>query len=97
MGAGTVISTSIPDQIRACGAGTQSDPKSLTQGQGRLRGVSSLFPRIAAKPGQWGSAAFRVGQVAFDQFPLKVWSNLVSRHCRNMDAGSTHYREPDGF
>jgi GntR family transcriptional regulator/MocR family aminotransferase len=34
--------------------------------------------------------------VAFDQFPLQVWSKLVARHCRNMDAKSFHYGDPMG-
>ena len=57
---------------------------------------TSLFLRIEAKPWLRGPGAFCVGQVAFDHFPLKVWSKLVARHCRNMDAVSTHYRNPMG-
>ena len=37
----------------------------------------------------WG--AFRVGEVALDQFPLQVWSNLVARRSRNVDTKSFHY------
>jgi GntR family transcriptional regulator/MocR family aminotransferase len=42
----------------------------------------------------WG--AFRVGQVAFDEFPLHVWSNLVARRCRSIDAQAFHYGDPMG-
>ena len=38
-----------------------------------------------------------MGQVASDQFPRHVWSNLVARRCRNMDAGSFHYGDQTGF
>jgi len=37
-----------------------------------------------------------VGQIAFDQFPLQVWSNLVTRHCRNMGARSFAYGDHMG-
>jgi len=43
-------------------------------------------------PWPLGFGAFAVGQVAFDQFPLQVWSRLVARHCRKMNAKSLHYR-----
>jgi len=35
--------------------------------------------------------------VAFDQFPLRVWSNLVARRCRSMNARSFHYGDSLGF
>jgi GntR family transcriptional regulator/MocR family aminotransferase len=34
--------------------------------------------------------------VAFDEFPLQVWSSLVSRRCRAMNARSAHYGEQIG-
>jgi GntR family transcriptional regulator/MocR family aminotransferase len=34
--------------------------------------------------------------VAFDQFPLHIWSNLIARRCRNADAKSFHYGEQMG-
>jgi len=37
-----------------------------------------------------------VGQVAFDQFPLHVWSNLIARRSRSMDAKSFHYGDQMG-
>src|SRR5579862_4505391 len=95
VGAGTVISTSIPDQIPRVAPSAVGSKVSF-QGPRRVARRTSLLPRTEVKPGQRGSAAFRVGQVAFEQFPRKVWSNLVARNCRNMDAGSTHYRSPMG-
>jgi GntR family transcriptional regulator / MocR family aminotransferase len=57
---------------------------------------SSILPRFERSPWLQGWGAFGVGQVAFDQFPLQVWSNLVARHCRNMDAKAFHYGESRG-
>jgi GntR family transcriptional regulator/MocR family aminotransferase len=90
VGAGTVISTSLPDQMRR-GVPTAAGSKVSYVGPRPVARRTSLFPRSEAKPWLRGPGAFRVGQVAFDQFPLKVWSNLVARHCRNMDAVSMRY------
>jgi GntR family transcriptional regulator/MocR family aminotransferase len=102
VGAGTVVSSSLPDLF------TSSAPASVA----RLlaaRSVPRPGPRPVAHRcslplhremfpwllGQ-GFGAFAVGQVAFDQFPLRVWSRLVARHCRKMDAKSLHYGDQMG-
>ena len=95
VGAGTVVSSSIPDQLapsepsRAQSAAPRSGPRSFAR-----RG--SHLPRPARPPWLLGSGAFSVGQVAFDEFPLQIWSSLVARHCRKMGARSFHYGEPVG-
>jgi GntR family transcriptional regulator / MocR family aminotransferase len=94
VGAGTVVSRSIPDQF------TSSPPaKEQNRSYSKLRPVSrrsSVLPRFKVDPWQGGLGAFGVGQVAFDQFPLDVWSNLVARRCRNMNPKSFHYGEQRG-
>ena len=90
VGAGTVVSASLPDQLTstqrngAIRAATRSGPRALAK-------CKPIFPQLDAMPWfkVWG--AFRVGQVAFDQFPHQVWSTLVARRCRAMDAKSAHY------
>jgi len=95
VGAGTVASSSIPDQVMSSGptgarfAATRSGPRPLAR-------RSSILSPVESSPWLRGWGAFGVGQVAFDQFPLQVWSNLVARGCRNMDAGSFHYGEKMG-
>jgi GntR family transcriptional regulator/MocR family aminotransferase len=95
VGAGTVASSSIPDQVMSSGptgarfAATRSGPRPLAR-------RSSILSPVESSPWLRGWGAFGVGQVAFDQFPLQVWSNLVARGCRNMDAGSFHYGEKIG-
>jgi GntR family transcriptional regulator/MocR family aminotransferase len=95
VGAGTVVSSSIPDQLtsseptRARFAPPRSGPRPVAR-------RSSLLPRLESFPWLLGWGAFGVGQVAFDQFPLPIWSNLVARRCRNMDARSFHYGGPLG-
>jgi GntR family transcriptional regulator/MocR family aminotransferase len=95
VGAGTVISTSLPEQItRVLPAAAEAEVSYAGPRQVARR--ISHFPHAEANPWQRGSGAFRVGQVALDQFPLKLWSSLVARHCRNVDASSIHYRNPMG-
>ena len=90
VGAGTVVSSSIPDQLtsseptRPRFAAPRSKPRSVAR-------RCSCLPSFERSPWLLGSGAFSVGQVAFDQFPLQIWSSLVARHCRNMGAKSFLY------
>jgi GntR family transcriptional regulator/MocR family aminotransferase len=95
VGAGTVISTSLPGQVTRS-AQAEAGRKVSYAGLRPVARRTSLAPRIDIKPGQRGHGAFRVGEVAFDHFPLKVWTNLVARHCRKMNAVSTRYKNPMG-
>src|SRR5271166_5486034 len=77
IGMGTQISNSLPDPSPL----GSRDTKAVKKLSG-VRRVSSHCPtlRHGVRP-QWslGRGAFGVGQVAFDQFPHKIWSNLVAR------------------
>ncbi|HEY6303541.1 MAG TPA: PLP-dependent aminotransferase family protein [Terriglobales bacterium] len=90
VGSGTVVSSLLPDQVtssEATGArhaATSFEPRPVSR-------RASTLPRFKVDPWLQGWGAFGVGQVAFDQFPLQIWSSLVARHCRNMDANSSHY------
>lgn len=95
VGAGTVVSSSLPDQL------TSSPPAgmrfvAIRSGPRPVARRSSCLSRPEAFPWLRGWGAFRVGQVADDQFPLHVWSNLVARRCRNMDAKAFHYGDQMG-
>src|SRR5215467_5717615 len=75
VGAGTVVSISIPDQL------TSSQPTNVRwlatrSGPRPMARRASMF---AANSSPWlgGLGAFGVGQVASEQFPLHLWSNLV--------------------
>jgi len=95
IGAGTVVSGSLPDQFTSSEptgarfAATRSGPRPVAR-------RASYLPRIEKFPWLRGWGAFSVGQVALDQFPLRVWSSLVVRRCRNADARSFHYGEHIG-
>ena len=95
VGAGTIVSRSLPDQFTAS---APADVQFAVSRSG-LRLVarrSSWLDPPGGSPWLRGWGAFRVGQVAVDQFPLQVWSNLVTRRCRNMDAKSFHYGDQMG-
>ncbi len=95
VGAGTVVSSSLPDQLTSSepiGArvtATRSGPRPVA------RRPSALL-RLGRAAWLGGRGAFSVGQVAFDEFPLQVWTNLVARHCRNMSARSFYYGDQMG-
>lgn len=89
VGAGTVVSASLPEPWIPCGparakSAAHSEPR-------RIASRYKLLP--AAKKFPWLShfGAFRVGQVAFDKFPHQIWSSLIARHCRAGNAESVHY------
>ena len=95
VGAGTVVSNSLPEQLasiepaRARLAATHSGPRPVSR-------RSSILPTVVRSSWLGGWGAFSVGQIAFDQFPLQVWSSLVMRHCRNMWAKSFAYGDHMG-
>ena len=95
VGSGTVVSSSLPDQVTP----SEVTAVRLATARSRPRPVarrSSILPRRESRPWLRGWGAFSVGQVAFDQFPLQVWSSLVARRCRKMDARSFHYGDQIG-
>ena len=89
VGAGTVVSSSLPEQLTSSRpTGTKTTP--IKHGPRAVAARTTLppeetFPWIVP----WGP--FRVGQVAFDQFPHQVWSRLIARRSRSMNSHSAHY------
>lgn len=95
VGAGTVVSRSLPDRLTTSQVNgkPREDKRS---GPSPVAKRISIFPRREARPWLecWGT--FRVGQVAFDQFPLRIWTDLVARRCRQIDSRSAHYGDLTG-
>ena len=92
--AGTVVSRSLPDQ-------TPLQPRNnrSTKSQVAPRPISkrsSTVPSSQIFPRGRGWGAFGVGQVAVDEFPLRIWNSLIVRHCRNPTAKSFDYSGPMG-
>jgi len=95
VGAGTIVSRSLPDQPIASAA-TGAKRASALSGPRPVSRRSSILPPFERATWLQGWGAFGVGQVACDQFPLQIWSYLVARRSRNMDAKSFHYGESTG-
>lgn len=95
VGAGTLVSHSIPGQFTASeparmrSANPRSGPRPLAR-------RCSTLSRVVRPPWMQSLGPFGVGQVAFENFPVRIWSSLVARHCRNISAKSCHYGDPMG-
>jgi GntR family transcriptional regulator/MocR family aminotransferase len=94
VGSGTLVCSSLPDQVSAREAKGARFAKVLS-GPRPVSARSSILPHgePVLRRG-WG--AFGVGQVAVDQFPFQIWSGLVARHARRMDASAVHYGDQMG-
>ena len=82
VGAGTFVSVSLPDELTL----REQPTGRLTTAASGSRPVArraSLFSNRENLPWVNGWGAFGVHQPALDQFPFRIWSNLVVRHCRN--------------
>ncbi len=95
VGAGTVVSSSLPDQLMSSAATGVRSPASR-YGPRPVARRSSYLPRPAKPPWLGGWGPFGVGQVAVDQFPVRIWSNLIARRTRSLDAKSFHYGDQMG-
>lgn len=92
IGAGTVVSRSLPDQIIPLPRNGR--PAKLRVPRPVSKRSSIIPPSVQIFPRGWG--AFGVSQVALDEFPFRIWNALVVRHCRNTAARSFDYCGPMG-
>ncbi|MDQ2841883.1 MAG: PLP-dependent aminotransferase family protein [Acidobacteriota bacterium] len=92
-GAGTFISTSLPDQAAHC---ETRAARTLDAGSRTVSRRSSRLPISEVAPWVRGAGAFSVGQLAFDHFPFQAWSSLVVRHAGKVRATSLNYSDPMG-
>src|SRR5215831_1131595 len=95
VGACTVVSRSLPDQVIAPQA-RASKPTGISHGPRPLSVRSSKVLPVEAGPWVRGWGAFGVSQVAYEHFPFPIWNSLVARHCRNFHAKSLDYGHPLG-
>jgi GntR family transcriptional regulator/MocR family aminotransferase len=92
-GAGTFVTRSLAEQfltVRPAVASVADEP-----GADAISRVSSLLP-VEKTPWFPSSGAFSVGQIAYDHFPFRVWSDLVAHHARRVSASSMNYADPMG-
>jgi GntR family transcriptional regulator / MocR family aminotransferase len=94
IGAGTVVCSSLPDQVAP---GKLGGAVPLRSGPRPVALRCSMLPGNESLPWTRVLGAFRVGQVAFEQFPMQVWQSLVARRCKRMEARSAHYGDRMGL
>lgn len=90
VGSGTVISGSLPEQMTTSGPANTKSP-ATQRGPRRVARRCSRLPLKQDFPWIVHFGPFRVGQVALDQFPVHLWSSLVARRARGLNAASVHY------
>ncbi|MBV8845118.1 MAG: PLP-dependent aminotransferase family protein [Bryobacterales bacterium] len=92
-GAGTFVTETLSQEVlssRPAPASLSADPA-----LDAISRVSRLLP-LEGTPWFRGSGAFSVGQIAYDHFPFRVWSDLVTHHARRVSSGSMNYSDPMG-
>jgi GntR family transcriptional regulator/MocR family aminotransferase len=91
-GAGTFVARSLagprPASGRRAAGKTPPDRRTVAANPG--------LPLGRHEPWLGGWGAFRVSQIAVDQFPFQVWSGLIARHGRNPRASQMLYGDPLG-
>jgi GntR family transcriptional regulator/MocR family aminotransferase len=96
-GAGTFVAGVLPEEI-AAPVGPRPSRKTRSWKAPRLlsRRVAHLMEE---GPGPWlrNLGLFSVSQPPIDHFPLKIWSRLVARRSRALDATLLHYSQPMGY
>jgi len=91
-GAGTYVTSSLPDQTIT--AATSTSPIKHQP----HRAVSDASNKLSVKlPWLYRSGAFSVGELAYDHFPFRIWSQLITRHVRRTSASSMNYSDPMGL
>ncbi len=96
VGSGTYVARSLPGVQMAADSGGSRPGKRPRPGPRILSRTSARLLRVPAPwLGQFG--AFRVGDVAIDQFPLKGWSHLLARLGRTLKPTLLRYGDAMGY
>ena len=96
VGAGTIVCSSLPERFTLSAPNNTRSVLSKSEPRTVARSASTIA-RNENVPWALGLGAFGLGQVASDQFPHRIWSKLVARHCRKMGAESSHYGDQMGL
>lgn len=94
-GAGTFVCGSLPEQMmRANGR-----PRRSLSSDSRARPIARRAERLEPYEFEpwFGLGPFSLSQPAYDQFPFRIWSSLVVRHCRRLQPSGMTYGDPRGF
>ncbi len=99
VGSGTRVARTIPDDA----FGPSSDyrrkrPREVVAQSGprRVSARGMAWSHVPKQPWLHNLGAFRVSLPALDQFPIAVWSKLVTRHSRRLSRAIMAYGDPMG-
>ena len=100
VGSGTCVARTIPDEaLVPADAGEKRRSEQVVPSPKRrtvsARGLS-LLP-VTSEPWLQHRGAFRVTMPALDEFPVKIWSKLVTRHCRTQSRTMMAYGDAMGY
>ncbi len=94
VGAGTVVSRSLPDEVTVYREGQLWSLKKMSA----CRPVSKRTAAVASNvPWRRGWGPFGVSQVAYEHFPFQIWNRLITRESRHSFAKSLDYGDPMGL
>jgi GntR family transcriptional regulator/MocR family aminotransferase len=95
VGSGTYVARSLPEDLLPADSSGARPGKRPRPGE---RVLSRTSARLLRAPEPWLSrfGPFRVGDVAIDQFPLKVWSHLLARLGRTLSPAFLRYGDAMG-
>ena len=95
IGSGTFVSTSLPDRQQA-GELLRTHSSQVISGPRPIARRCEQMNSREVVPWAHGWGAFGLHQPALDQFPFKLWSNIITRHSRNPRAGAVLHIDPLG-
>jgi GntR family transcriptional regulator/MocR family aminotransferase len=93
-GAGTFVGLSLSDQFASVRSVAPYPAREAASEE-----ISQLARLLPVERTPWfpSSGAFSVGQIAYDHFPFRIWSDMVTRHARRVRALSLNYADPLGL
>jgi len=96
VGAGTRVSSSIPQETLGR-SGRSIHPSIVRQGSRRISRASARSKRAIREPYLDSYGAFRMHLPALDQFPIEIWSRLVTRNARKPTNETMAYGSQMGY
>ncbi len=98
VGSGTFVSLALPDDLLQARASTRGTKKLSPVGRGlSRRGQLLANTRAAVTPILGKARPLLPGRPAFDEFPISVWSSLVTRHWEHVSTRMLDYGEAAGY
>jgi GntR family transcriptional regulator / MocR family aminotransferase len=91
VGAGTFVAASLPQ------GRISSKPDPAAAGRRPIAAHAATLPRYERPSWAESLGPFQVGQPALQDFPIEIWSRLLSRYSRGMGVSDLQYGNPMGL